>query len=773
MSFKLVIVESPAKCGKIAGYLGLGFKCMASFGHLREISGLSSIDRENNYKIKFDISAGKKRKQIVSLQDCAKRASEVIIATDDDREGEAIGWHLCMMLKLPVKTTKRIIFNEVTQTALRKAMDSPTVLNMDLVYAQQARQVIDMLVGYTISPILWKKISQNTEKGLSAGRCQTPALRIAYDNLQDVKENPGDIVYNTTGYFTSKSLQFQLNKTYDSADEIEQFLEESCGFNHLFDITSPKKVTKSPPLPFTTSSLQQQSSNELRYSPKETMRLCQTLYENGLITYMRTDSITYAESFLEESNKYILERWGDRYSNTKNVNTKKEKKGKKKKSDDDSPDMAQEAHEAIRPTNIRRIELDDEVGPKEKRMYKLIWRNTVESCMTEAQATSVTASLTAPQKAMYRNTIEKITFLGWMAVSHSKEELKSEFDYITKLKKGQVMAYEKLISKMSIKNQKQYLNEAKLVKELEDKGIGRPSTFSSLIDKIQQRGYVKNSDIAGKKIKCDDYELVGSEMTITESTRELGAQKNRLVIQPLGILVHDVLMSGFAPVFDYNYTKTMESSLDSVAKGNKKYTELCSECDSNIKELIGNIDVSGEESKSGHIKIDDNHTYLIGKYGPVVRVGQGKQAVFKKARDDIDIDKLKRGEYALEEVLAQENESKHLGKHEGENVWIKKGKFGWYMRWKDKNHSLQSIDDPSIITELKQVVHLLEAKKGTLRDLDANMSIRSGKFGNYIYYKKHGETKPQFLRIKDYQGDYLTDDVERVIEWIKAKYKIV
>ena len=188
---------------------------------------------------------------------------------------------------------------------------------------------------------------------------------------------------------------------------------------------------------------------------------------------------------------------------------------------------------------------------------------------------------------------------------------------------------------------------------------------------------------------------------------------------------------------------------------------MCSECDSNIKELIGSIETTGEESKSGHIKIDDNHTYLIGKYGPVVRVGQGKQAVFKKARD------------ALEEVLAQENESKHLGKHEGENVWIKKGKFGWYMRGKDKNHSLQSIDDPSTITELKQVVHLLEAKKGTLRDLDANMSIRSGKFGNYIYYKKHGETKPQFLRIKDYVGDYLTDDVERVIGWIKTKYKIV
>ena len=290
MSYSLVIVESPAKCSKIENYLGSGYKCMASFGHLRTLNDLKCVDIHNNFKPTFNI-AESKRQQINKLKKAISCASEVILASDDDREGEAIAWHICQMFNLPITTTKRIIFHEITKTALQKAITNTTTINMDVVYAQQARQILDLIVGYKLSPILWQKISYNTKAGLSAGRCQTPALRIVYDNQKQIDESPGKKVYQTTGKFTSKNIPFVLSHNHSNEDEMEQFLEDTVNHDHVYECGKKRNTTKQPPTPFTTSTLQQMSSNELRYSPKQTMQLCQTLYEGGYITYTEYTNI--------------------------------------------------------------------------------------------------------------------------------------------------------------------------------------------------------------------------------------------------------------------------------------------------------------------------------------------------------------------------------------------------------------------------------------------------------------------------------------------------
>ena len=334
---KLIIVESPAKCGKIESFLGTGYKCLASFGHIREIAnGLKSIDVKNNYKVTFKPTRSKNQ-NITNLRKWIAKAEEVILATDDDREGEAIAWHICKLFKLPLATTKRIIFHEITKTALQNSIKNPIRVNMNTVNAQMARQVLDLMVGYKISPILWQNISRGTK--LSAGRCQIPALRLVYDQQKLIDEHPGKKVYSTIGVFLDKHLDFVLNKQYNTEDDMVDFLENSADFSHKYTVTDPRRVTKNPPLPFTTSTLQQKSSNHFGYSPKQTMRLAQTLYESGYITYMRTDSKTYSKEFVDKSKKFIKQKYGEAFvgkhcsnliTNAKSPKkTKKKTKGKK------------------------------------------------------------------------------------------------------------------------------------------------------------------------------------------------------------------------------------------------------------------------------------------------------------------------------------------------------------------------------------------------------------------------------------------------------------
>jgi len=773
MSHTLVIVESPAKCAKIEKMLGTGYKCIASYGHIRELNGLMSIDINNNFTPRFS-SIQSKRLQISKIQKAITNSKEVLLAADDDREGEAIAWHVCQCFSLPTNTTKRIIFHEITETAIKNAVKNPTLLNMDIVHAQQARQVLDLLVGYKISPILWDKIDIAHKAGLSAGRCQSPALRLIYDNQKSIDASPGRKVYNTIGYFTSKNLQFTLNYNHDSEETMGNFLEESTEHTHVYNCSQPRNTTKNQPKPFTTSSLQQAASNELKLSPKITMQACQKLYEEGYITYMRTDSTTYSKDFLKTADDFIKKTYGDKYVREDLNSLAERKETKKKKSKKEKETNAQEAHEAIRPTDISRIEIDKNIGPREVRVYRLIHRNTLESCMAPASYKAITATITAPEKYEYKHSSEQAVFLGWKIVAggDSKSDV---YNFLLTLKKNAEISYKTIISKVSMKDLKAHYTEAKLVQLLEQNGIGRPSTFSSLVDKIQERGYVKKDNVKGKSIKCVDFELTQEELIENETKREFGNEKGKLVIQPLGLLVIEFLIDKFNTLFNYQYTKLMEDTLDIIAKGEKIWYELCRECLEQINELS-----QGLTRDRLNISIDDKHSYIIGKYGPVIKCISGGKTTFKNVKPDINLEKLKAGEYTLDDlVISKPKVGRELGKHENKSVILKTGRFGNYVEWGEIKKAVtfdKEIDEVNLDDIIPQLTNIVG--KGIVRTINNEISIRDGKYGHYIFYKKPEWKKPRFIKLKDFETndgntDYLTCNLDSIKLWLKEKHKIL
>jgi DNA topoisomerase-1 len=795
----LVIVESPAKCKKIEEYLGPGYKCVATYGHLRTLDSLSNIDIKNNFNPTYTIiDEPIKRKQIEILRKEIKNAGEILLSSDSDREGEMISYSLIELFKLPLNT-KRITFNEITESALREAIQNPRTIDMNLVNAQKARQILDILVGFKVSPILWKLIKNGKDNALSAGRCQTPALKLVYDNQKEIDSALERKVYNVTGYFTNSNLPFELNsegKIEEENDMIE-FLDKSADFSHIYTCSQPSKVFKQPPEPFTTSRLQQVASNELHYSPKETMRICQLLYEGGYITYMRTDSKTYSEEFLNSASEYITKTYNAQYINQdfidaidKNSIEEPKKRGKKKEKDI----LRQEAHEAIRPTNISLQELPEEIGSskatfgsskatfgsKERRMYKLIWTNTLESCMMAASFFSVTANISAPENLKYSYTSELIDFPGWKIVENKFSRDNKEYQYLQTIKKDSLIPYKKFCSKVTIKGSKLHYTEAKLVQLLEEKGIGRPSTFSSLIDKIQERGYVKKEDIKGKEIVCRDFELENGEIFEIENKREFGNEKGKLVIQPLGIIVMEFLDKHFNKLFNYEYTCLMETALDKIAKGELIWFELCASCNKEADELI---EIIRDETKF-EVQIDDNNTFLIGKYGPVIKCVEekdGKEEIsFKSVKKDFDINQLRNGELELDEIVETNktaNIQYNLGKYEGKDVILRKGKFGLYVSCGDNSKTLKELGNRPIenIT-FEEVKSILEKGSGLIREINSSLSIRKGPKGDYIFYKNSKMKKPTFHDIKGFSNetseDYKICDIAILKSWISEKYNI-
>jgi len=758
---KLVIVESPAKCKKIESYLGNGYKCIASFGHIREIAnGLKSIDTKNNYEVIFK-TIRSKSKYIKSLREWIKKSKEVILATDDDREGEAIAWHICKTFNLSVLSTKRIIFHEITKPAIKTAINNPTVINMNTVNAQLARQVLDLLVGYTISPILWKHISRNTKGSLSAGRCQTPALRLVYEQQKLIKNSPGKKVYETTGNFTEKDMNFLLNYNYNNEKEMGLFLEESVNFKHKYNINKAKVVKKNVPFPFTTSTLQQKASNECNFSPKQTMRLAQTLYENGHITYMRTDSMTYSKEFIKSTKKYIKSQYGNDYI-TKN--TDKLINGNSKKNKDTN---AQEAHEAIRPTkiDITTLNVSGKITPRELKLYILIWKNTMESCMTPATYNSITAKITAPESHIYKYSSEQVIFPGWKIVGGYEKE-NNEYKYLLSVKSGQILEYKEIYSKLTLKDLKKNYSEARLVQMLEKRGIGRPSTFSSLISKIQERGYVKKEDVKGKEIKCIDYKLVETDLEKIKTSRVFGNEKNKLVVQPIGIMVYEFLEKHFDNLFNYDYTKLMEDDLDKISNGNKIWHTLCNDCHKQINKSSKNIKDSHRET----YRIDENHIYMIGKYGHVIKYENGDETSFKSVKKNIDMTKLKNGEYTLKDIVDLNKISSNninLGEYEGEDVILKKGKYGMYITYKCKNSSISHIKKKMENIKLEEILDVLKGKKTSnpniLKVITDEISVRKGKYGPYVFYKTKKMSRPKFIPMKGVS----LDEVNEV--WVSDK----
>ena len=776
MSTTLVIVESPAKCKKIEEYLGPGYKCVASYGHLRTIPSLKNIDFENNFEPTYTIIDNAiKKKQIEILKKEIKKADEVILATDADFEGEKISFCLAQIFNLNIEKTKRIIFNEITETALQKAIKNPTRINMKIVHAQQARQILDLLVGFQVSPMLWKYISKNSENSLSAGRCQTPALRLVYDNQKEINESNEKEKYNTIGFFTNKNIAFELTPQgkFETKDDVIEFLDGSAEFDHIYTCTKPEIKIKKCPEPFTTSRLQQTASNELHFSPKETMKVCQSLYEGGYITYMRTDSKKYSKEFIDSTKDYIVRTYEEKYIN-ENINSLINNSS-------ESSNLVQEAHEAIRPTNISLKELPDNLDSKEKRMYKLIWENTLESCMASALFYSITANILALNNLKFVYTSELINFPGWKIVSKKYiNEINpdnKEFQYLQSIKQNQVVHYKKIVSKVTLTNIKSHYTEARLIQLLEEKGIGRPSTFAMLIDKIQERGYVKKEDIKGKELNCTDFELENGEIFEIESKRVFGNEKNKLVLQPLGVIVMDFLEKNFNNLFDYNYTKQMEDDLDKISQGNKIWYELCKDCNDQISILINNL--KDEPKSKLEIKIDENNSYVIGKYGPVIKnttIVEGKNnIIFNKVIKDINIHKLENGEYKLEDITDTNHvrSEYNLGKYQGHDVILKKGKFGLYISWDKNSKTLKELGNQPIESiTFKDIEKYLEEGSNIIREISDNITIRKSTKGEYIFYKSAKMKKPVFYNFKGFEEDYKRCDINILRTWIKETHKI-
>ena len=898
----LIIVESPAKCQKIESYLGKDkYMCLASFGHIRQIEdGLKSIDVDHEFKTKFAIMSSK-HAQVAKLRAAIATADEVILATDDDREGEAIAWHLCEVFNLSVDSTKRIIFHEITESALKTAISAPRTIDMSLVHAQQARQILDLVVGYKISPVLWTYVAHTN---LSAGRCQTPALRVIYDNYKEIESagaGGATMVYSVSGIFTKLNLTFHLSRDLESTDTLERFIKETAvapDTAFRAKVGASKKVTKAPPRPYSTSTLQQAASNDLHLSPKDTMFVAQKLYEGGYITYMRTDSKVYSAEFVAKACGYIRGRWGgaggasvgadnDLIGNISSVTGGGGCGG-----------GAEAAHEAIRPTDISRTLLPQSCHPREHRLYSIIHRNTLESLMAPAICQTITMAIPSPVAvavavavgdgsggaAEYRHTAEQVIKPGWKLVAGYETDAR-EYTYFVSIAASSTAAaqptpYKKIMTKCSMRNTKSHYTESGLVQMLEKMGIGRPSTFSSLIDKIQERGYVKLQDVRGKSLECVEYTITeavdvsggGRKIESKTEVREIGGETRKLVIQPLGIIVIEFLLEHFAPLFEYEFTKNMEFQLDEIATDGMVWHELCYKCWFDVTTQLQELKERGVVKEE--VKIDDNHSYIIGKNGPVIRcrvtdagdavsetihehssdddadddavVKEKKpKFIFKPVRQDLDYAKILRGEYSLAYMIGEENlageattvtaasvggvsategqSGRVLGKHQGQDIVIKSGKYGAYVTWGAQNISLRPLLGVSsskagkyarketkqtkseFDLTLQEVVAFINSSKqeigtgeggeggegvegvegggatatatatmGIVRMIDEHTSIRNGRFGPYIFYKTVKMSKPDFIPLKGFaqlHGNYATCDISLLKAWVAQPRK--
>ena len=561
------------------------------------------------------------------------------------------------------------------------------------------------------------------------------------------------------------------------------FLELSVDHTHLLSNVRRSKTAQPPPSPLTTSSLQQHANSVLSIRPKETMSICQRLYEKGLITYMRTDSTAYSPAFIKQAASAITREYGQDHVGPRASSLAARGVGKE----------SQEAHEAIRPTDPARMALAGEECAREKRMYKLIWQRAMESCMADAQVASAKGTITAPEERTYSLLGQDILFDGWKAVrgtaTQAHEQSKKTYNRLLALKENGPVALVEADSKAALTNKKTRQTEATLVRQLETRGIGRPSTYASLVAKIQDRGYVKLGDVAGRRVECTDLHLDMDEAEITETTRTamLGVEKNKLLLQPVGQAVHDLLLADFGELFAYGYTRDLEGMLDRVASGEMNWAEACRVCDSTLDGLL--LPWKERMASGGgklQIRIDPDHTYLIGRYGPVVRSASGGKTTFKAVRSDLDMDKLKAGSYSLSEILAPSKEGEVLGEHEGHPVTLKHGRYGAYVEWNGARRSVpkqrskevaaarQSGEDrPSV--SLADVLPLLcHAGPSELRTIDSKTTIRNGPHGDYIMHKASKKGKPRFISLTPFielhgKDSYKTCDVEVIREWLKTQ----
>ena len=760
MADNLVIVESPAKAKTIEKYLGNDYKVTSSFGHISDLPSKNiGIDVEDNFKPKYEISTDKKS-IVKNLRDLVKKSKTVWLASDEDREGEAIAWHLFRTLKLEENSTKRIVFNEITKSAITNAINNPRTINYNLVDAQQARRILDRIVGYELSPVLWRKV----KGGLSAGRVQSVAVRLLVEKEREIRNHVPSSTFRVEAIFENtlnKGFTAKLSKEFNSKEDAENFLKSMVNSSFNVSEITKKPLTKSAPAPFTTSTLQQEASRKLSFPVGKTMSTAQRLYESGYITYMRTDSVNLSSLAIEQAKEKVISLFGNSYSNPKNYNTKS--KG------------AQQAHEAVRPTNFS-MSLDSITDYDQKRLYTLILNRTLASQMMPAklEKTSIKVSNSTNNEIFAANG-QVIKFDGYLKLYQvSKDDSANEEDGILpKFVDHELLNLNSLYSTQKFSRPPYRYSEASLVKKLEELGIGRPSTYAPTISTIQNRKYVEKGSTEAKPRKFTKLSLVDGQIKEENLTEKFGSDKGKLIPTDIGMIVTDFLINHFKNIMDYNFTARVEQDFDRIAEGKKEWTEMMKNFYNDFHPVVEDVQKnatreSGKRVLGTHPESGKEISVRLGKFGPMVQIGtveDEEKPKFASLPPDLQIESVDLGQALLLFELPRE-----IGEIQGELVVANNGRYGPYLKFGKKFISIPTGKSPTSISldEAKVLIEEKQKADAPIHNYE-NMDVQKGKgrFGPFIKWNN------MFINVgKAYDWDNLTKkDIEELIEDKKRKEK--
>jgi DNA topoisomerase-1 len=768
MQKNLVIVESPAKAKTIEKFLGKDFKVMSSYGHIRDLKKKELSIDDKTLEPEYEIPE-EKTKLVADLHAKADKAEKVWLASDEDREGEAISWHLCEVLGLDKKKTNRIVFHEITKPAILEAIEHPRHLDMNLVNAQQARRVLDRLVGFKLSPVLWRKV----KPALSAGRVQSVAVRLIVEREREIQNFQSEVYYSVNGVFaitnpdgSASEVKALLGNRFKTEAEVIAFLEKCKEATFTVESIQKKPVKRTPAPPFTTSTLQQEAARKLGFSVSQTMMIAQHLYENGRITYMRTDSVNLSKLCLGASEGEIVKLYGEDYSKVRQYHT--------------SAKGAQEAHEAIRPTYMEQMEIEGTA--QEKRLYDLIWKRTIASQMADAEIEKTTVNIeVSGTDETFIAQGEVVKFDGFIKVyreSSDDDDQQDEFGHILPpLKKGQVLSRRDIVATERFSQGPQRYTEASLVHKMEELGIGRPSTYAPTISTIQQREYVQKGDKKGEDRPYSLYQLKGKQ--ISQKTRKelIGSEKGKLIPTDIGIVVNDFLMENFNEIMDYNFTAKVEQDFDKIAEGNEKWTDIMKAFYKSFEPTVEKTMNARQEHKAGERQLgNDPKTgkpvfVKIGRFGPVVQIGSAEdkdKPQFAQLPKEQSIETI-----TLEEALDLFKLPRNLGDYENKPVTIGTGRFGPYVLHDRKYTSLPKDCDPMTIT-LDEAIALIQDKRREESQKhmkffleDPKLEVMNGRYGPYLVYDGKNYRLPKAMHEK--AKDLTYDECMKVIQSTPAK----
>ena len=733
MQENLVIVESPAKAKKIEEFLGKDYKVMSSYGHIRDLKKKELSINEQTMEPDYEIP-DEKKKLVTELKATAKKAKKIWLASDEDREGEAISWHLCEVLGLDEENTSRIVFHEITKPAILDAIQHPRHLDMNLVNAQQARRVLDRLVGFKLSPVLWRKV----KPALSAGRVQSVAVRLIVEREREIQKFKSESYYRVSAIFAlinengnATEVKAELDKRFKTHEEVEAFLEKCKDAKFTVEAVNKKPLKRTPAPPFTTSTLQQEAARKLGFTVSQTMMIAQKLYESGRITYMRTDSVNLSTLCTNASKDEIIKVYGNEYSQPRAYHT--HSKG------------AQEAHEAIRPTYMNETSIDG--TSQEKRLYELIWKRTIASQMADAQIEKTTINIhidNAEEKFVANG--EVITFDGFIKVyresTDDEDGTEDATHILPAMKEGDELQRREITATEKFSAAPLRYTEASLVKKLEDLGIGRPSTYAPTISTIQQREYVQKGDKKGVERSYTIDSLKGIKVTQKVKKEIAGNEKGKLLPTDIGIVVNDFLMENFPGIMDYNFTANVEQKFDDIAEGKTEWNKWMKTFDKDFEPEVSKVMNARSEHKAGERELGtDPKTgkpvfVKIGRFGPVAQIGSAEdkdKPLFAQLPSNLSIETI-----TLEEALELFKLPRELGEFEGTKVSVGTGRFGPYVQHNRKYVSIPKGEDPMTIT-LDRAIELIQEKRETeqkrhLKSFaeDEKLELLNGKFGPYI-----------------------------------------